>query len=174
MPVPLVNLDAPTLQLIADAFDTLIELFGRECQVILDGVQQPCPNCTFDSYAGRSAGHYNGQGPMAFTRPPCPVCQGTGYDPTTAETVVVRKFTIQRDLNPNTIYPAGAMTRPVTMAKIKGYATDFPLIEQAKYIILDYANATYLNEKYIFSSEPSRRGNIVKGRYFVCYLERAK
>ena len=174
MPVPLVQLDGPTLQLIADAFDTLIELFGRECKLILDGVPQPCPNCTFDRYAGRSTGQYNGSGPMPFDRPPCPVCQGTGSDPATTETTVLRKFTIQRDLDPNTIYPAGAMTRPVTLAKIKGYASDLPLIEQAKYIILDHANATYLNEKYVFASEPSRRGNIVQGRYFICYLERAK
>lgn len=174
MAVPLFRIDTATKQLISDGFDTMIQVLGKECKLILDGEKTQCPNCFFDSAAMRSADRYNGEGPRPFTKPPCPVCQGTGYDPTTLVREELLTLSIRRNLKPNHVYTPGTLTRPVTLARIKGFATDLPLVLQARFFILDHANAIYMNERYKPISEPSLTGNIVNSRYFIRYLERVE
>jgi hypothetical protein len=169
---PIFTLDDATLSLIASGFDTMIDVLGKPCKLVLDGDRLPCPNCVFDSAAERSSGLYNGTGPRAFASPPCPVCKGTGYDPATAERVEVRTFSIKRNVRPSAVYPPGTLQRPATLARIKGYATDLPLVLQARHVVLDFANAKYLNERYVKVSEPTLEGQIVDSRYFTCYLRR--
>lgn len=174
MAVPLFTIDPATKQLIMDGFDTMIVVLGKDCKLILDGDKSPCPNCYFDAVSMRSSGVYNGTGPRSFGEPPCPVCRGTGYDPNTLIREEIIKFSIRRNLKPSQVYPPGTLTRPVTLARIKGFATDLPIVLQAKYIILDYVNAKYMNERYKPISEPSLTGNIVDSRYFIRYLERSE
>lgn len=176
MTVPLFNINSTVRQLYQDGVDTLLAAppvgLGRPCRIVLDGARTPCPNCKFDAQAGRSADLYNGSGPIRFTRPPCPVCGGTGYDPATLTRTEERVFLIKRNVKPSAVLPPGTLTRPRSIARIKGFATDMPLVIQMKYIVLDYANAVYSDERYVRLDEPTNQGSIVPGRYFTAHLQR--
>lgn len=156
--------------------DSIINQLGRPCKLYLDGKKSPCPNCYFDAVAGRSTGVYNGTGPRPFTRPPCPVCKGTGYDPATAVVEEVRTFTVQRNVKPASVLPLDTIVTPNSLALIKGYAADLPVVLAAHYVVLDYTNAVYLADKYQLykGTSPTLTGSIVAGRYFTALLQKVE
>jgi hypothetical protein len=174
--VPLFTLTPAIRQIYQDGIDTVIDQLGQPCKLVLDGVRAPCPNCPFDAAQGRSAGVYNGTGPYPFTRPPCPVCGGTGYDPATLWREEIRSFTIERDVKPPFVLDPGRVVRPGSLAKIKGFAADLPLVLQMRHVVLDYRNAVYLLEKYqlYHGAAPTPTGSIVRGRYFTALLEKVE
>lgn len=173
MSVPLFVLDDTIKGLYQDGIDTIISQLGQDCKIFLDGDRRPCPNCLFDPMTGRSSGTYNGSGPKPFAKPsPCPVCRGTGYDPSTLERVEIRRFTIDRTAKPPIVLPGNIKVAATATAVIKGFATDLPLVQAMKHVVLDYQNAKTLSEKYILLMEPTPTGSIVAGRYFEAWLRR--
>jgi hypothetical protein len=176
MPVPLFKISSdPTISaLVQDGIDTMILELGKDCKIVVEGDKAQCPNCLFDSSAEKSAGVYNGTGPRTFTRPPCPICGGTGYDPTTSEAVIIKKFSIRRNVRPSEVLVPGQITKAITIARIKGYVTDIPSLANMKYIILDYLNEKYTTERYVKLTDPSPTGNLVAGRYFIMYLQKVQ
>ena len=174
MAVPLFSIknDKQITGLVQDGIDTMIQELGKPCKIVMAGAGGPCPNCVYDGGLQKSSGAYNGTGPKPFARPPCPVCRGTGEDPAKAEEYAIRTFGIRRDLKPNEIILPPSVTRPVAIARIKGFVEDIPLLARMKYIVLDHENADYMAERYEKLSEPSPSGNLVPGRWFIMFLRR--
>jgi hypothetical protein len=165
------------------AINDLIDNLGRQCKVIYESeTAQVCNNCFFDSANQRSTGKYNGTGPRAFASGKCPVCRGTGYLPNTTESsdtltllidwqpkewaIIDRMVTLQG------APPAGGKIGKGNMVMVKGYIADMPKVIQAKYIILDYPNAQYENNRFILWGEPVVQGNIIQTKYFNAYMTR--
>lgn len=174
MAVPLFQITSDTeiTGLVRDGIDTMIEELGRPCKIYIEGIKQQCPNCNFDQIQGRSSGIYNGTGPKPFSSPPCPVCKGTGYDPTTNYQTVIKTFSIKRNLKQQELVAAGITDIPQDVIRIKGYVSDVPPLLQMKYMIIDYLNTDFIEEKCVKLSNPSPTGSIVPGRYFIMYLKR--
>lgn len=174
MAVPLFSIksDQQITGLVRDGIDTMIQELGKPCKIVMEGVAAACPNCVYDGGLQKSSGAYNGTGPKPFSRPPCPVCKGSGVDPTTAEETAIRTFGIRRDVKPNEVVVPPSATVPTTIARIKGFVEDIPLLLRMKYIILDYENAAYMGERYAKLSDPSPSGNLVAGRWFIMHLRK--
>lgn len=170
----LFTLDDETLATVENGIDTLIRQLGKQCKLIYEGEQSQCPNCNFDSTFNRSTNIYNGVGPKPFNRGRCPVCHGTGYLPGGGITSEVVTFLIDWQPKPwqwedprNTEirYPAG-------LVQTKGFVVDLPKVLQAKYIIVDYLNAVFENNRFVRWNEPVLQGNIVKSKYFIAFWQR--
>jgi hypothetical protein len=103
--------------------------------------------------------------------PPCPACSGTGFLP--GSDTVTTELKLLVDWNPK-IYKAvdDVLRLPFDLALVKGFLADEPKVLQARYIILDYANAIYTNNRYIILSQPVNRANILVNKYFEFYLQR--
>lgn len=172
MTVPLFDLDdvKPVYQ---DGIDTIILLLGKNCEVVCEGTKQTCPNCTFNAATGISTGVYNGTGPRPFANGVCPVCKNSGYDPVTQDTTVTKKYLIQRNVKPSQIIGGMTLTRPNTIARLKGLIADVQPLLAMKYIVLDSDNQTAMQERYIAYSKPEYSGNIVSGRYFRMFVQRS-
>lgn len=54
----------------------------------------------------------------------------------------------------------------------KGFIADMPKVIQAKYIILDYQNAKYENNRFAIWGEPVVQGNIIQTKYFNAFFVR--
>lgn len=159
-------------RLAANAIDTMIGELGKDCLLFLPPEKRKCPNCYFDSIQGKSSGKYNGDGPKPFTRPPCPVCRGSGFDPDVMVNTVVVRFLIE--WNPKsflTIQPG--IQFPQGTVQTKGFVTDLPLVMQSEKIIIDYHNAKFSSHEFVKKGEPIIQGNIVPSRYFVAFWERS-
>lgn len=174
MGVPLFPFDDSIRQLYQDGIDTIIFYLGRPCLFLIPGEPTPCPNCRFDAAAGASSGAYNGTGSHPFSRPPCPVCRGTGLDPAISERIETGTLSIDRDLRPDKVLPPGVLTVPATIARVKGIVDVLPLVQASRHIILDYQNARYSQEKYVLleGTSPQLTGSIVAGRYFTAFLKK--
>ncbi len=174
----------PDIRLIGEqAINALINQLGKLCQVVYEaGDVQQCSNCFFDTPNQRSTNRYNGTGPRLFTSGKCPVCRGSGYLPdTTVETDTLtllidwqpKSWTIMDNLTPlqGTTPGAGKIGKG-DLVSAKGYIADMPKVIQAKYIILDYQNAKYENNRFMLWGEPVVQGNIIQTKYFNCYFAR--
>jgi hypothetical protein len=155
-----------------EAFDTLINILGRPCQ-LYTGSETPtvCPNCIFNSKTGKSTGIYNGTGPIPFVGGNCPVCKGEGYLPNTTQNTQVITLLIEWKPNLYKFFQEGIKV-PDGLIFAKGYVTDLAKILQSQYIIIDYENAVYENNRFELWGEPTIPGNIIKNRYFESYWKR--
>lgn len=148
------------------AIDSMIDQLGKTCRLVFESPQTACPNCFFDVRTRRSSGVYNNTGPQPFTRPPCPVCHGTGMIGA-AETYQDVKFLIDRNPKPWQFVDID-VTLPQGLLQTKGYIVDLPKVLQAKYLIVDPDNSKYETNRYRLWGEPMPSGNIVANRYMVC------
>lgn len=171
MTVPLFDLNdvKPVYQ---DGIDTIILLLGKNCQVVCPGTKQNCPNCTFNASTQSGTGVYNGTGPRPFTNGMCPICKNSGYDPVTKDAIVTKKYLIQRNVKPSQIIGGMNLSRPNTIARLKGLIADVQPLLTMKHIILDSDNQTAMQETYEALSRPEYSGNIVSGRYFRMFVQR--
>lgn len=159
-------------RLAANAIDTMIEELGKNCLLFLPPDPEKCPNCHFDSIQGKSSGKYNGTGPRPFTRPPCPVCRGTGLDPDVREKTAVVKFLVEWNQKAFVTIQPGIQL-PQGVVQTKGFISDMPLVIQSTKIIIDYENAKFSSHEFVKRGEPIPQGNIVPSRYFVAFWERS-
>lgn len=176
MGVPLFPFDDSIRQLYQDGIDTIIFYLGRPCRFVMPGPRAQCPNCLFDPVAMRSSGVYNGSGPRPFNRPPCPVCNRSGYDPATEDVARVATLSIDRTIVPNRVFPPGFVTTPGAIVKVKGTVDLIPYVQTCRHAILDFENAKYSVEKYILlaGTKPKLSGSIVAGRYFTAFMQQVE
>lgn len=169
----LFELDAETLATVENGIDSLIHQLGKDCKLIFEGDKQVCNNCIFDSANNRSSNKYNGVGPTPFTTGKCPVCKGAGFLPGTQTTVDYAKFLIDWQPKPwNFVDPNAGIKVPQGLVQTKGFVADLPKVLQAKYLVVDYTNATLIQNKFVRWGEPVLQGNIVKSKYFICFWQR--
>lgn len=170
----LFSLDAQTLATVQNGIDSLIHQLGKMCKLVSDTERQLCNNCNFDSVTQRSSNIYNGVGPKPFRGGKCPVCHGSGFLPGTQGTTDIVQLLVDWQPKPyQLLEAAGSLERlPAGLVHTKGFVTDMPKIIQAKYMIIDYANATYQSNRFTKYGEPTPSGNIVKARYFICLWQR--
>lgn len=165
------------------AINALINQLGKTCKVIYEsGLGQQCPNCFFDVANQRSTNKYNGTGPRAFTSGKCPVCRGSGFLPettTSSDTLILlidwqpKSWTLIDTLTSlQGVTPNGGKISKGDLVSAKGYIADMPKVIQSKYIILDYQNAKYENNRFMLWGEPVVQGNIVQTKYFNCFFAR--
>jgi hypothetical protein len=158
-------------RLSANAIDTMIDQLGKDCLLAFDSGDVQCPNCYYDSNRKASSGKYNGTGPKPFTRPPCPVCHGSGMITGQATSRVVR-FLIDWQPKPWRYLGNTTATAPQGLVQTKGYVQDMDSVIQAKYIVIDYQNAEFINNRFKLWGEPIPQGNIVPNRYFIAFWSR--
>lgn len=166
------------------AITSLINQLGKSCLVVSNSSSvQQCPNCYFDTANQRSSGQYNGTGGKSFIfGTKCPVCHGTGYNPGTETTSVVVQLLLNwqpkvSEIIESTIeVPQGyGLSRANAQGLVlaKGFIADMPKVIQASYIVVDYKNAVYENNRFILWGEPVVQGNIIQNRFFNCFLQRS-
>jgi hypothetical protein len=172
----LFELDDQTLATVQQGIDSLIHQLGKWCKIIYEFDKVQCNNCLFDSSAQKSSGRYNGVGPKPFQGGRCPVCHGTGYIPGGGTRSDIVQFLIDWQpkpwlfLGPNSTELAKI---PRGLVQTKGFVTDLPKARQAKYLIVDYANASPdSSNRYALWGEPLITGNIARNRYFVAFWQR--
>ncbi len=155
-----------------EAFDALINELGKSCKLFLKShTPTVCPNCIFNSSLGKSTGIYNGTGPISFSGGLCPVCHGLGFLPNTVDNT--KTVTLLIDWEPNHYQILDEVIKePNQIIYTKGYVTDMPYIIQADYLVIDYVNAVYENNRYELWGEVALPGNIIKNRYFECFWKR--
>jgi len=170
----LFELDADTLQTVEDGIGTLIHQLGKWCQLVYESGNTVCNNCQFDPVTQRSSGIYNGVGPRPFRGGRCPVCKGSGFLPGTGTTVETVQLLMDWQPKPWQFFnPQDTQVRiPQGMVSTKGFAADLPRILQAKYLIVDYLNAEFQNNRFVRWGEPFLTGNIVKSKFFLCFWTR--
>ena len=167
----LFELDAETLATVENGIDSLIHQLGKDCKIIYESARTVCNNCIYDSINHRSTNQYNTVGPKPFTSGKCPVCRGTGYLPGNETTSEVVQLLVDWQpkpwhfVDPNIVVPQG-------LVSTKGFVADMPKVMQAKYIIIDYTNATFNSHKFVRWGEVVLQGNIVKSKYFLAFWQR--
>lgn len=158
-------------RLSSNAIDTMIAELGKDCLLVFDSGEAQCPNCIYDSARKASSGTYNGTGPKPFSRPPCPVCHGAGTVVPEPTTRVVR-FLIDWQPKPWQFVDTTAIKVPQGMVQTKGYVEEMDSVLQAKYMVVDYQHATFINNRFRLWGEPLPQGNIVSNRYFLALWTR--
>lgn len=160
------NISPQIRSLAENGISTMINQLGKTCTLFMDSLKVRCNNCRFDSVKGVSAGIYNTTGPASFTRPPCPVCRGSGFIQQEQSTTV----TLLIDWQPKIYQPvATGFVIPQGLISAKGFIADLPKVIQAKYMILDLAHAKYQTHKFVLWGETTPQGNIVRNKFFTCY-----
>lgn len=171
----LFELDPQTLATVELGIDSLIHQLGKWCKLIYVFDQVQCNNCLFDSVARKSSGRYNGVGPKPFQGGRCPVCHGSGYIPGEGPQEELIQLLIDWQPKPWLFMglPYSNMEKiPQGMVQTKGFAADMPKLMQAKYLIVDYANALFTSNRFVLWGQPVLTGNILKSKYVVSFWQR--
>lgn len=153
-----------------NAFDDLIDEFGKECRLIYPSVQGDCPNCIYDPTTNRSSGKYMSGGPRNFPFGTiCPICRGKGR----LDNQVSQSIKMACEWNPKNfkIVP-GPIQIPNSIFQGRGYITDLPKILQSKKLIFELPIEQYMRYTFELIGEPIDPYNIVSGRYFVALWKR--
>lgn len=164
------------------AINALINQLGRDCKVVYESqLSEVCSNCFFDSLNQRSTNKYNGTGPRPFTSGKCPVCRGSGFLAGTSNSTDTLKllidwqpkqWTIMNTATVQGVTPERGKMSQGDLVMAKGFIADMPKVIQAKYIILDYQNAKYENNRFAIWGEPVVQGNIIQTKYFNAFFVR--
>lgn len=155
------------------AINSLIHNFGKDCLCVFDAqVKTPCNNSIFNPITQMSTNRYNGTGPKPFAAGLCPVCHGTGFIAGQQNTQVVVQLLIDWTPKVSKLILDNFVKSPYDLVTVKGFVSDESYIFQSKYIILDYLNNKYNGNKFILFSEPIEPGNIIKNKYFTCFLQK--
>jgi hypothetical protein len=174
----IINIDQELLQTAVDAFDDMIDTFGKNCKLIYKSKETICPNCIVDPKTGRSTGRPKPNPIIPFTvGTTCPICDGRGKLVGTEGYSIVK---MSINWNPRewiTMWPQAANADSIVrlaggVATSRGYITDLPKILRADSVVLDIDN-NFMNNHFVLSGEPISPGNIVKNRYFTALWKRA-
>lgn len=162
---PLVGVIQKQKKLFTHLIDAVLADDGctTACTLIFNNVDcVSCENCIYNPMTGRSAGVYNGSGPVSFGKGSvCPVCGGVGriqiedteYDINLAVIFDMKKF-----------YGFGKSLAEKNAQIAMGYAQTVCRIElyneikQAKEVILNNIMESYSHNRYTRASEPEPIG----------------
>lgn len=177
MSVPLFTLDNDIKSVSQDAFDTLILQLGKPCRLNYPPTQNYCPNCVFDTAAGKSSGSYLQGGPTPFPNGTiCPACGGKGYLAVSQSGII----TMLCNFKPS-VWQLQAIFGPKTPVNLrvpnglcltKGFLTDVPKVVKCQDAVLATNVEPYLRYRFQLASEPVDNNSIVQARYFDCLWER--
>lgn len=171
----LFTLDAQTLATVEQGIDSLIHQLGKWCKLIYVFDKMPCNNCILDPATDRSSNQYNGVGPKPFHGGKCPVCHGGGYIVASGEKEDIVQLLIDWQPKPwQFVGPSNENIArlPAGLVQTKGFVADMPKVIQARYLIVDYKNATMASNRFVRWGEPVMQGNIVKSKYYICFWQR--
>lgn len=140
---------------------------GVNCTLHFNDKKQPCPNCVFDSFNGRSSNKYKTGGPQLFSVGICPWCNGSGYFSSEyTEVIRLRTYWNKKDF-----IKFGNIQIPDGGAMIIGYLTDLPKLEKANFVSLVNEQQGYSKFNFNLSGSPTLHG-FAKDRYFLGSLTR--
>jgi hypothetical protein len=148
--------------------DALINQLGKSVYLEFDPIQDPCPNCEYDTIRNRSTGIYRTGGPRPFKRGRrCPYCKGAGF----IETAVNKCIRCLIKWNPRDAANYGiSVTRSKNIVKFKTYLYNFDDLVRTKFAISNYdiRNTAELRVRLI--KEPIITG-LREDRYCVSFWE---
>lgn len=157
--------------IVTDALDDIITELGKDCRLYYPATMSDCPNCEYDSMAGKSANRYTVGGPIPFEENTmCPVCAGVGELATEATEVI--RMLCRWNPKEFLVY-AGNIRVPYSVVETKCHLIHLPKIKQATHMIVQLPIEGYQHYSFKLASEPVDKGNIIQGRYCVAAWERA-
>lgn len=165
--MPLFTITDQVRTLYAEGIDDVIAQLGRPCRLVFPGT--PCPNCLLDA-GGGSTGYPAPDAAVPFSRPPCPVCGGTGK---VAPTSRLATWTVKDVRRPDLVIGPGYV-QGRRAKRVKGPATDLPDLLRADHVVVDEQATAYAPAAYRLFGRPETPGAIAPGRYFKAVLLEAE
>lgn len=140
-------------QLFNNAIDSLLEdtALTVKCRIVYSGSKiTPCNNCEINVMTGRSSGKYKVGGPISFTTGICPKCKNEGklIDEKTEDFYMSVIWDSKKFIGN---FPVNNPNEHVqTISKL----ITFDNIKRANYIIIDFENKKYSQNKFERINEP--------------------
>lgn len=169
----LFSLDADTLSLVKQSFDSLIENFGKECTVVYPGIPTSCNNCVFDSQMQRSANRYRTGGPIPFSNMMCPQCNGQGK--IVSQTSEIIKMSCEWKPEGFVYNVGGANIRDsASTLRTKCYARYLEKLNRCEYIVYQNGMSGFGEMRFQLNSKPGDSSSIIQGKYVVALWKEVK
>ncbi len=170
--MPVWSIDEQILKEAEEAFGDILTNWGRKCRLYYPAKKVSCVNCVYDPIGKKSANRFLTGGPAPFPAGgTCPVCSGSGFreQEMTEDVLLICAFSPKEFF-----YPIDKLNirSPDGMIQVKGKLEDIPKIKRATRIRVDVDKDPHLRLYYQLCGEPIDIHNIVRGKFFVCLLER--